>query len=124
MSTLYLVNLSFDIFLLQGRISTEIFSTSLFFSQAGPNGATKENWGVNYRALSDLFSISQSRKSSIMYEIAVQMVEIYNEQLRDLLSSDGTQKKYPFTSTCASVKCKTKLLTWQHLELTVLVCDS
>lgn len=99
-------------FFLQGGMSTEIFSTSLFFSQAGPNGATKENWGVNYRALSDLFSISQSRKSSIMYEIGVQMVEIYNEQVRDLLSSDGTQKKYPFTSTCASAKCKNKNSNW------------
>lgn len=27
------------------------------------------------------------------------MVEIYNEQVRDLLSSDGTQKKYPFFLT-------------------------
>ena len=30
-----------------------------------------------------------------MYEIGVQMVEIYNEQVRDLLSSDSSQKKYP-----------------------------
>jgi hypothetical protein len=65
-------------------------------SQSGPNGAAKENWGVNYRALNDLFEISRSRSSSIMYEIGVQIVEIYNEQVRDLLSSDGSQKKYPF----------------------------
>lgn len=65
-------------------------------SQSGPNGAAKENWGVNYRALNDLFEISRSRRSSITYEIGVQMVEIYNEQVRDLLSSDGSQKKYPF----------------------------
>lgn len=67
----------------------------IIFSQTGPNNATKENWGVNYRALNDLFDDSQQRKSSIMYEIGVQMVEIYNEQVRDLLSSDGTPKKYP-----------------------------
>lgn len=71
-------------------------------SQSGPNNATRENWGVNYRALNDLFNISQKRKSSIMYEIGVQMVEIYNEQVRDLLSSDGTPKKYPSQITkCA-----------------------
>ncbi|PON94501.1 Kinesin-like protein [Trema orientale] len=58
------------------------------YTMTGPNSASKENWGVNYRALNDLFSISQMRKSSITYEIGVQMVEIYNEQVRDLLSSD------------------------------------
>ncbi|KAM5571159.1 hypothetical protein ABKV19_011664 [Rosa sericea] len=63
------------------------------YTMTGPNNATKENWGVNYRALNDLFDDSQQRKSSIMYEIGVQMVEIYNEQVRDLLSSDGTPKK-------------------------------
>lgn len=54
-----------------------------------------EDWGVNYRALNDLFNLSQSRKSSIAYEIGVQMVEIYNEQVRDLLCSDTSQKRYP-----------------------------
>lgn len=68
---------------------------SIVSSQTGPNSSTKENWGVNFRALNDLFDISQCRKSSITYEIGVQMVEIYNEQVRDLLSSDGSQKKYP-----------------------------
>lgn len=68
---------------------------SIVSSQSGPNSSTKENWGVNYRALNDLFDISQRRKSSFTYEIGVQMVEIYNEQVRDLLCSDGSQKKYP-----------------------------
>jgi kinesin family protein C2/C3 len=31
-----------------------------------------------------------------MYEINVQMIEIYNEQIRDLLGSNGSEKKYPF----------------------------
>lgn len=26
------------------------------------------------------------------------MIEIYNEQIRDLLSNDGSQKKYPFVT--------------------------
>lgn len=67
------------------------------FSQTGPNGATSENLGVNYRALNDLFKISTSRASFIDYEIWVQMVEIYNEQVRDLLSTDGSPKRYPFS---------------------------
>ncbi|KAK4567720.1 hypothetical protein RGQ29_003466 [Quercus rubra] len=50
------------------------------FTMTGPNGATKENWGVNYRALNDLFDISQSRRSALAYEMGVQMIEIYNEQ--------------------------------------------
>ncbi|KAJ7970378.1 Kinesin-like protein [Quillaja saponaria] len=49
-------------------------------TMTGPKESTKETWGVNYRALNDLFNISQSRKSSLTYEIGVQMVEIYNEQ--------------------------------------------
>lgn len=68
---------------------------NLFF-QTGPGVSSREDWGVNYRALNDLFHISQSRESSIIYEIGVQMVEIYNEQVRDLLSSEGPQKRYPF----------------------------
>jgi hypothetical protein len=64
--------------------------------QTGPNGASEEDWGVNYRALNDLFKISQSRGGSFNYEIQVQMVEIYNEQVHDLLLIDGSQKKYPF----------------------------
>lgn len=64
------------------------------FLQTGPDGASEEEWGVNYRALNNLFHISQSRESIFKYEVSVQMVEIYNEQVRDLLSNDG-QKKYP-----------------------------
>lgn len=64
--------------------------------QTGPNGATEENWGVNYRALNDLFHISQNRTGSVAYEVGVQMFEIYNETLRDLLSNDNSPRKYPF----------------------------
>lgn len=66
-----------------------------FVFQTGPHRASEEEWGVNYRALTDLFKISQNRKSSFSYEIGVQMVEIYNEQVRDLLAGAGA-KKYPF----------------------------
>ena len=66
--------------------------------KSGPNMTSQEDWGVNYRALHDLFQISQNRKSSISYEVGVQMVEIYNEQVRDLLSSDGPHRRYPSCS--------------------------
>ncbi|KAB5573567.1 hypothetical protein DKX38_000761 [Salix brachista] len=65
------------------------------YTMSGPNMTSQEDWGVNYRALHDLFQISQNRKSSISYEVGVQMVEIYNEQVRDLLSSDGPHRRYP-----------------------------
>ncbi|MBA0829601.1 hypothetical protein Goarm_014195, partial [Gossypium armourianum] len=58
------------------------------YTMTGPTGATEEEWGVNYLALNHLFKVSQDRKSNMVYEVAVQMVEIYNEQVRDLLSSD------------------------------------
>lgn len=53
---------------------------------------------MNYRALSDLFHISEQRKDTIHYEVSVQMIEIYNEQVRDLLVTDGSNKKYPSAS--------------------------
>ncbi|WJX29925.1 hypothetical protein P8452_18517 [Trifolium repens] len=68
------------------------------YTMSGPNNATNESVGVNYRALNDLFNISASRQSSIVYEIGVQIIEIYNEQVRDLLSTDTAVKKYPFFS--------------------------
>lgn len=56
---------------------------------------TEETWGVNYRSLRDLFQISKERAEAIKYEVGVQMIEIYNEQVRDLLVSDGSNRRYP-----------------------------
>jgi hypothetical protein len=70
----------------------------------GPENATEKEWGVNYRALNDLFNISHDRRDTIKYELGVQMVEIYNEQIRDLLGTGGSQKKYPSYSRLVSVK--------------------
>ncbi|KAL3639314.1 hypothetical protein CASFOL_017221 [Castilleja foliolosa] len=50
------------------------------YTMTGPDGATEKDWGVNYRALNNLFRISQSRQGNFNYEVSVQMVEIYNEQ--------------------------------------------
>lgn len=69
------------------------------YTMSGPDNASREDWGVNYRALDDLFQISENRKSFFSYEIGVQMIEIYNEQIRDLLSSDGSQKKLGILAT-------------------------
>ncbi|TYI64041.1 hypothetical protein E1A91_D09G059100v1 [Gossypium mustelinum] len=68
------------------------------YTMTGPTGATEEEWGVNYLALNHLFKVSQDRKSNMVYEVAVQMVEIYNEQVRDLLSSDGSPKRVGITT--------------------------
>ncbi|CAO2037787.1 unnamed protein product [Urochloa humidicola] len=73
------------------------------YTMMGPENATEKEWGVNYRALNDLFNISHDRRDTIKYELGVQMVEIYNEQIRDLLGSGGSQKKYPSYSRLVSV---------------------
>lgn len=44
--------------------------------------------GVNYRALVDLFDIAAQRKDFQSIEISVSMMEIYNENLRDLIRED------------------------------------
>ncbi|KAJ4817177.1 P-loop containing nucleoside triphosphate hydrolases superfamily protein [Rhynchospora pubera] len=63
------------------------------FTMSGPKNATERTQGVNFRALGDLFKLADQRKGMFIYEIAVQMIEIYNEQVRDLLVSDGFNKR-------------------------------
>ncbi|ONL97179.1 P-loop nucleoside triphosphate hydrolase superfamily protein with CH (Calponin Homology) domain [Zea mays] len=65
------------------------------YTMSGPKNMTEQTQGVNYRALGDLFKLAEQRKGTFIYDIAVQMIEIYNEQVRDLLVSDGLNKKYP-----------------------------
>ncbi|GAY54416.1 hypothetical protein CUMW_156510 [Citrus unshiu] len=62
------------------------------FTMTGPKELTEESLGVNYRALNDLFLISNQRRDTIHYDIFVQMLEIYNEQVRDLLKSVTVHK--------------------------------
>lgn len=66
------------------------------FLKTGPKEITEKSQGVNYRALSDLFFTANQRKDTFRYDVSVQMIEIYNEQVRDLLVTDGTNKRYPF----------------------------
>ncbi|KAG4402892.1 hypothetical protein GLYMA_02G302800v4 [Glycine max] len=63
------------------------------YTMSGPDLMTEETWGVNYRALRDLFHISKERADAVKYEVGVQMIEIYNEQVRDLLVSDGSNRR-------------------------------
>lgn len=60
----------------------------------------EKSQGVNYRALGDLFLLANQRKDMFRYNIAVQMLEIYNEQVRDLLVTDGSNKRYPLYLNC------------------------
>nr|XP_018684239.1 PREDICTED: kinesin-4-like isoform X2 [Musa acuminata subsp. malaccensis] len=51
------------------------------YTMTGPDSSSETDWGVNYRALNDLFQISQTRIETFIYEVGVQMVEVYNEQI-------------------------------------------
>ena len=68
----------------------------MYVIQSGPKDLTETSQGVNYRALSDLFMLAEQRKDTFFYDVSVQMIEIYNEQVRDLLVTDGLNKRYPF----------------------------
>ncbi|VAI28597.1 unnamed protein product [Triticum turgidum subsp. durum] len=69
------------------------------YTMSGPNVLSKESVGVNYRALNDLFNLQAQRKGTINYEISVQMIEIYNEQVRDLLQDSGNRSTLEIRNT-------------------------
>ncbi|KAM0050618.1 putative minus-end-directed kinesin ATPase [Helianthus debilis subsp. tardiflorus] len=62
-------------------------------TMSGPKDLTESNQGVNYRALGDLFLLAEQRKGTFQYDVSVQMIEIYNEQVRDLLATDSLTKR-------------------------------
>ncbi|KAG6429198.1 hypothetical protein SASPL_107243 [Salvia splendens] len=66
----------------------KVFGPSATQEETGPRDLTEDSQGVNYRALRDLFMLAEKRKDTFYYEVSVQMIEIYNEQVRDLLNSD------------------------------------
>ncbi len=51
-----------------------------------------ENDGINFRALEDLFEQREDRAGEVEYTIRVQLVEIYNEAIRDLLTGNGNNR--------------------------------
>ncbi|XP_038982528.1 kinesin-like protein KIN-14E isoform X2 [Phoenix dactylifera] len=54
---------------------------------------TEQNRGVNYRTLEELFRIAAERKETFTYNISVSVLEVYNEQIRDLLATFPSTKK-------------------------------
>ncbi|KAH7847341.1 hypothetical protein Vadar_024947 [Vaccinium darrowii] len=54
---------------------------------------TELNRGVNYRTLEQLFKVAEERKDTYTYKISVSVLEVYNEQIRDLLATSSTSKK-------------------------------
>ncbi|CAL9041879.1 unnamed protein product, partial [Musa banksii] len=74
------------------------------YTMCGSSNGSCEELGINHMALNDLFQISSIRED-IKYDIHVQMVEIYNEQVRDLLAEDGANTKYPFINTLEIMNC-------------------
>lgn len=82
------------------KLCFNLFSVLIMLSfmlclQSGPKDLTEQSQGVNYRALGDLFLLAEQRKDTFHYDVFVQMIEIYNEQVRDLLVTDGLNKRYP-----------------------------
>ncbi|GAB2262683.1 hypothetical protein Droror1_Dr00003680 [Drosera rotundifolia] len=73
------------------------------YTMMGPRELTEQSQGVNYRSLRDLFNLVEQRKDTFHYEVSVQMIEIYNEQVRDLLVGDGLNKRYPFSQNGLNV---------------------
>jgi kinesin family protein C2/C3 len=51
-----------------------------------------ENRGINYRSLQMLFKLSQARSDEVVDTFKISIMEVYNEQLRDLLSKDHLKK--------------------------------
>lgn len=54
---------------------------------------TEANRGVNYRTLEELFNIAKERKETFRFDISVSVLEVYNEQIRDLLATSPSSKK-------------------------------
>ncbi|XP_027094511.1 kinesin-like protein KIN-14R isoform X2 [Coffea arabica] len=53
----------------------------------------ENNRGVNYRTLELLFRMIEERKDAFTYNVSVNVLEVYNEQIRDLLVNSPASKK-------------------------------
>lgn len=63
--------------------------TGKTFTMEGP----PQNRGVNYRTLERLFEIAKERSETFTYNISVSVLEVYNEQIRDLLGASPASKR-------------------------------
>ncbi|GJD08279.1 Kinesin-4 [Galdieria sulphuraria] len=69
------------------------------------------NRGVNYRAIEELIKIRNERAEEIQYEIEMSLVEIYNEQLHDLIAgSDESSQSIHSSSSKGSNTWSTQKL--------------
>ena len=50
---------------------------------------TEEARGVNYRTLEELFRVIRERQGMFKYDLTVSVLEVYNEQIRDLLLQES-----------------------------------
>ncbi|KAL4583217.1 hypothetical protein LXL04_007784 [Taraxacum kok-saghyz] len=66
------------------------------YTLTGPDDLNEETMGASLRALNDLFLISEERQDLTAYTISINMLEIYNDEIRDLLTPDGSNKIYPY----------------------------
>ncbi|XP_073279650.1 kinesin-like protein KIN-14L [Primulina huaijiensis] len=81
------------------------------YTMCGSSGGSTMESGISYSALNDLFELSDQRKDITKYEIQVQMVEIYNEQVHDLLVEHSSTTKYPLADKILTLdiqSCVTK----------------
>ncbi|KAL3651105.1 hypothetical protein CASFOL_007508 [Castilleja foliolosa] len=65
---------------------------------------TSEARGVNYRTLEKLFGIIEERKDTYRYEVTVCVLEVYNEQIRDLLSVSPSDSQPGLSSKRLEIK--------------------
>ncbi|CAI9103478.1 OLC1v1001965C4 [Oldenlandia corymbosa var. corymbosa] len=72
-------------------------------TMSGPDVLTPETMGVNYRALNDLFLISEQRKDIFLYDVSVQMIEIYNEQKNRAVGSTAMNDRSSRSHSCLTV---------------------
>jgi kinesin family protein C2/C3 len=66
---------------------------------------TPSNVGVNGRSLQYLFNVVSERSSTHRYSISAQIIEIYNEQLRDMLAADPSASKVELHQNLAGIYC-------------------
>lgn len=50
---------------------------------------TEEARGVNFRTLEEVFRVIKERQELFRYDVSVSVLEVYNEQIRDLLASSS-----------------------------------
>ncbi|KAI5062062.1 hypothetical protein GOP47_0022601 [Adiantum capillus-veneris] len=84
-----------DVFLDTARVVVSVldgYNVCIFaYGQTGTGKTftmegTVHDRGVNYRTLEELFELTAKRKGQHEYTISVSVVEVYNEQIRDLLA--------------------------------------